>query len=132
MDLRNDLTEIVRALISFGVIFGGGFFVWHLWFDTVPTRDPNGLISAIFAIMAGVLGWFFGSRGVDRAQEAAMKAEIEAQREKADLTEAIKEGQDSEETVRRMDCLLKAAESDAVLARKLEEYLAPLAKEGDE
>lgn len=59
--------EGVRLLIALIVLVGGGGLVAAVWFIPTP-RDPSGLIMALVAVISGVLGHYFGSRGVERAQ----------------------------------------------------------------
>lgn len=62
--------DFVRSLLALIVVAGGGALLAAVWF--VPAgHDPAILISALIGVITSVLGWYFGSRGVEKARDEA-------------------------------------------------------------
>lgn len=126
----------MRPFLAAFVVVGGGAFLVALWFSQA-TRAPDAFTSAVVAMMSGVLGYYFGSRGIERAQDQ-LRAEG-ALRELAEATAGdlgslapsdAAEIRALRERVAEWKRFADEARQDPDLARKLDDLLSRVRGEG--
>jgi hypothetical protein len=115
----------VQSILAYGVVLGGGSLLAAAWL--VPgMRDPQPLASALVALMGTVLGWYFGSQGLDRAERAASRAKERA-------AEALEEGAEAASLVRELEAAMRTLQDRAKratdVAREQADLLAELREE---
>ncbi|HLE95817.1 MAG TPA: hypothetical protein VI997_00470 [Candidatus Thermoplasmatota archaeon] len=119
------LSERTRAFIATFIVVGGGALVAAAWWSRLPTapNDPSILITPTFALMSGVAGYYFGVRGVDRAQQAAIQSGLEKTLAGQELSGVVEELEAriarSEPLVDGYRQILEAAEADPALKAKV-------------
>jgi len=76
----------VRSVLALFVVLGGGSLVG--WAYLHPGASDAGLAAAIVSLMSGVLGWYFGSEGLEAARQEA-RTERERAREAEERAQLI-------------------------------------------
>lgn len=92
--------------------------------------DHAALITGLLAAMTGVLGFYFGGHGAAAAQRVAVQATEERTETRRVAEESLALLEDARQAARRYEILIKAAESDPDLDKRIKQALVGI--RGDE